>query len=462
MSAERTDPETEALPIVEETLSVERRRVPTGRVRVRTVTDRIEAVVEAALARSEVEVTRVPIDREIDTIPEVRTEGDTVIVPVVEEVPVVTKRLVLREEVHIRRLRQEETLELPVQLRKQRAVVTREEPDPEPKGKDKMADDSYGGRTLTAFFDSRTDAEEAMARLTALGLSDVRLTGGDEYAGRTDVGSDRSVWESISDFFFPPEDRATYAEGLRRGGYLLTVRDVPGGLYDQVLDILDDEGSVDLDERAETWRTEGWNATSPDAAAGYGVGSAGATGSVTRTDEVTAGLADAPMGEESRYTEEAPAGGGIAATVGGGIAATGGTRATGDEEVIPVVQESLRVGKRDVNLGRVRVRSYVVEEPISEDVTLREERVEVERRPVDRAISGTEAAFTDRTIEAEEHAEEAIVSKDARVVEEVALRRQSEDRTETVSDTVRRTEVEVEDDRDATGRTVPGQTPPRR
>ena len=117
-----------------------------------------------------------------------------------------------------------------------------------------------------------------------------------------------------------------------------------------------------------------------------------------------------------------------------------------------MVEETLRVGKRDVNLGRVRVRSYVVEEPVSEDVHLREERVEVERRPVDRAISGDEATFTDRTIEAQEHAEEAIVSKDARVVEEVALRRQAEDRTETVSDTVRRTEVEVEDDRDALGR----------
>ena len=113
-----------------------------------------------------------------------------------------------------------------------------------------------------------------------------------------------------------------------------------------------------------------------------------------------------------------------------------------------MVEERLRVGKRDVNLGRVRVRSYVVEEPVSEDVRLREDRVEVERRPVDRALEGDEAAFVDRTIEAEERAEEAVVSKDARVTEEISLRRESQERTETVSDTVRRTEVEVEDDRE--------------
>ena len=121
--------------------------------------------------------------------------------------------------------------------------------------------------------------------------------------------------------------------------------------------------------------------------------------------------------------------------------------ARGDEEVIPVVEERLKIGKRDTDLGRVRVRSYTVEEPVSESVNLREERVFVERRPVDRELSGNEALFTDRTIEANEHREEAVVSKDARVTEEIALRKEAEERTETVSDSVRRTEVEIEDER---------------
>jgi uncharacterized protein (TIGR02271 family) len=263
--------------------------------------------------------------------------------------------------------------------------------------------DPYSNRNLTAFFDERDDAQEAVEKLRALGISEasIRITGGDEYA--TAREDDKGFWESIADFFFPDEDRATYAEGLRRGGYLVTVSGVAAGLYDQAAEILDEEGSIDLDERAGSWRSEGWAGTSDTAASGssYSAG-AGATRTGSATDE---------------------------------------------EDVIPVVEEQFRVGKRDVNLGRVRVRSYVVEEPVSEQVNLREDRVEVERRPVDRALSGGERLFTDRTIEAEEHVEEAVVSKEARVTEEIALRRKTDERTETISDTVRRTEVEVEDDR---------------
>jgi stress response protein YsnF len=77
----------------------------------------------------------------------------------------------------------------------------------------------------------------------------------------------------------------------------------------------------------------------------------------------------------------------------------------------------------------------------------REERVAVERRPANRALGDAELAFQERTIEAEERGEEAVVSKEARVTEEVVVRREAEQRTETVSDTVRQTEVEVEDER---------------
>jgi stress response protein YsnF len=96
----------------------------------------------------------------------------------------------------------------------------------------------------------------------------------------------------------------------------------------------------------------------------------------------------------------------------------------------------------------VRVRSYVVETPVTESVNLREENVHVERRPVDRtATPGDEVLFKDRTIEMEERAEEAVVEKEARVREELVINKQVGERTETVSDTVRRTEVDIEDDR---------------
>jgi uncharacterized protein (TIGR02271 family) len=85
------------------------------------------------------------------------------------------------------------------------------------------------------------------------------------------------------------------------------------------------------------------------------------------------------------------------------------------EGVIPVVEEELRVGKRDVHQGEVKVKSHVVETPFTEQVNLQQERVSVERRPVDRPLSGNERAFQDRTIEVEQRGEEAVVSKDARV-----------------------------------------------
>jgi uncharacterized protein (TIGR02271 family) len=127
------------------------------------------------------------------------------------------------------------------------------------------------------------------------------------------------------------------------------------------------------------------------------------------------------------------------------------TRSTKEgEEAIPIVEEELNVGKRQVEGGRVRVRSYVVETPVQEQVNLREERVHVERRPTDRPLTGSENLFQDHTIEVEEKSEEAVVSKDARVKEELVVKKDVEQRTETVSDTVRRTEVEVDDDRSRT------------
>jgi uncharacterized protein (TIGR02271 family) len=119
----------ESIPLTEEELRVEKRRIPTGKVRVRSVVDAVEEVAHATLEEERVEVTRVPVGKEIDIAPPVRTDGDAVIVPIVEEILVVEKRLVLKEELHIRRRVTQENVEVPVTLRKQRAVVERVSPD---------------------------------------------------------------------------------------------------------------------------------------------------------------------------------------------------------------------------------------------------------------------------------------------------------------------------------------------
>jgi uncharacterized protein (TIGR02271 family) len=124
-------------------------------------------------------------------------------------------------------------------------------------------------------------------------------------------------------------------------------------------------------------------------------------------------------------------------------AVVGGER----EEVIPIVQEDLVVGKREVNRGGVRVRSYVSETPVHEQVRLRNERVNVERRTVDQPLSAADGdAFRERTIDMTATGEEAVVAKNARVVEEVVISKTADEHVEAIDDTVRRTEVEIDRD----------------
>jgi len=253
-------------------------------------------------------------------------------------------------------------------------------------------------RVLTAFFETREAANRAVEKLVSSGISrtSISLVAGTQ-SGQTASHAQEGTgfWEALKDLFLPDEDRHTYAEGLRRGGYVVSVR-ASEAQYGRALDILDDEGTINIDERAKVWRSEGWTGTAFSA---------------------TAGRAPGNRGSSQR------------------------------EEVIPVAEEQLRVGKRDVGHGRVRVRSYIVEEPVREQVNLRQEHVKVERRPVDRPVSGNEAAFRERTIEAEEKAQEAVVDKRARIKEEVVVKKDADQRTQTVSDTVRKTKVDVEDER---------------
>lgn len=119
-----------------------------------------------------------------------------------------------------------------------------------------------GGSSLTAFFDSRSEAESAVSRLEDAGVpvARIRLMPGYEADGKSAgaMSDDRSgFFDALADFFFPDEDRAVYAEGLRRGGFLVQVNDIDDALYETVHDILDDEGSIDMDERADLWSSEG-------------------------------------------------------------------------------------------------------------------------------------------------------------------------------------------------------------
>lgn len=118
---------------------------------------------------------------------------------------------------------------------------------------------------------------------------------------------------------------------------------------------------------------------------------------------------------------------------------------TDQSRAVPVVQEELRVGKRTVLRGGVRVYSRVVEQPVEETVNLQEERVRLDRQLVNRPVKESDLrSGRDEVIEVQEYAEEPVLSKEARVVEEVRINKEATQRQQTVKDTVRRTEVDVE------------------
>jgi uncharacterized protein (TIGR02271 family) len=245
-----------------------------------------------------------------------------------------------------------------------------------------------GHRTITAVFDDMASAERAAHEL-AMRVGGVR--------GR--IHDSRQP--DLGDLALPQTDLGTYQEAIRRGHVVLSA-EVPADQLDTAAEVIEACDAIDFDAREEAWRTEGWNAT----------------------HDVVAREGEPPLPRAAAAGEERP-------------------------ETIPLAEEHLRVGKRETGHGRVRLRSYVVETPVEEQVSLRREHVDVERHRVDRPAETGRAddLFRERTIEATETSEEAVVQKEVRVTEEVALHKEAEQRTETVRDTVRRTEVEVEDDR---------------
>ncbi|HEX8380362.1 MAG TPA: YsnF/AvaK domain-containing protein [Allosphingosinicella sp.] len=262
-------------------------------------------------------------------------------------------------------------------------------------------------RTVTALYDTREEAEAARQRLAShLALDRVNII--DQNSG--------GGGGSLNSLHLSHDDRHAYGEGLRRGGFLLCAHVESGEDHERIISLLEESAGVDLEERQQSWRNEGW----------------------------------APPSGQRTGSEQSAAGGATAAA--GNVV---------EEQRIPIVEEELRVGKREVTRGGARVRSYVREVPVEEQVTLREEHVSIERRPVQQqqgehgvqSARNPEDLLQDREIEMRETSEEAVVQKVANVREELVVQKTAQEHVEQVRDTVRRTEVEVEEggDRSAFG-----------
>jgi uncharacterized protein (TIGR02271 family) len=313
-------------------------------------------------------------------------------------------------------------------------------------------------RTVTALFDDYDDAVEAVRRLKQAGIPDAQISlvsGSEKHRssgtsdrddnGVSDAGKGAAIGSAIGggagllaglgmlaipglgpvvaagwlastlaglaagattggligalvDTGLSESEAHAYAEGIRRGGTLVSTR-VEESLVETAVGILDDEGTVNMGERETQWRGEGWS---------------GRFGQASSSQ----------LGEGSNPP-----------------------RAQAQQGTIPVIEEELNVGKRAVERGRVRVHSHVVERPVEEQVTLRDERVSVDRRAVDKPVS-SDTPLQDQVVEAHVVGEEPVVEKRARIKEEVGLRQDVDQRTETIRDKVRHTEVDVDDDRE--------------
>ena len=313
--------------------------------------------------------------------------------------------------------------------------------------------------TITAFYESRDYADNAAAKLRQSGVAATDVTvspdnARDEYDdgyGTTSTAPKKTgFWASLEDMFGGTDDHHTYAEGVRRGHVLLTAH-VTDAQLDRAIAIVEEHGSIDLDEHEKTWRNEGWTGAPASttgmgtaAVAGGAMGMAmGGTTAPVRVVETETVATRAPVVAPVPVVKMP-----VAATPKAATAPVVGGR--GAEDVVQIVEERLNVGKRAVSRGKVRLHSYVVETEVSEDVRLRDETVTIDRHAIDRPVAALNAdAFKERTIEMEEIDEEAVVGKTARVVEEIGIRKDVSDRTETIRDTVRSTKVDIED-----GRTV--------
>lgn len=219
-----------------------------------------------------------------------------------------------------------------------------------------MSDTSYSGgsgsvATVTAFFDSRDEAVRAVDRLAAIGLPEgtVTLTEGRSDELATAPTEDKGFFEALADFFFPHDDRSAYAEGLSRGGYLVTASRIPGDLYDTAVDVLDDEGAVDIDERSASWRSEGWEGVTAaqtgapaDILSGAGMGTA--TGDVEAGTSGMAGM-DTPHSGAVRGADSLSGGAGL------------------------ITPEDRRgdMWRRDMDRDRPRVRTYTTVPPVPDE-----------------------------------------------------------------------------------------------
>jgi len=241
---------------------------------------------------------------------------------------------------------------------------------------------------VVAVYDKEASASAALTSLVAAGYhtDDISVIRSESEAVRAGL-NEPGVWQRLFGRDLEHNEAAVLTRSFKEGSVIVSVR-VPESEAPKVVSLLDSHKPVDVMDRAKAY-----------------------------------GLVGATAGEFKTPAPAKPQG----------------------EEMLRVAEEQLNVGKRMVESGHTRVRRYVVEKPVETNITLHEEHTEVIRRAItDPAYYVKDIDWSDKIIDVTETAEEAVVNKTARVTEEVLIRKQGSDHTQTVHDTVRRQQVDVE------------------
>ncbi len=248
-------------------------------------------------------------------------------------------------------------------------------------------------KTVVAIYNSMEEAKDASDQLVNSGFNrnDIDVSSGGGFTASNNGENENGITRFFKNLFGNNESEQ-YTKAAERG-YVVTVHANSDEEAQRASALLDDSGAIDVDNNGA-------------------------------------------IGTDSNYKQSANA----------DYSGVRSEESNDLNKTIPVIEENIKVGKKEVATGGVRIRSRIIEKPVEENLRLREERIHVERNKVDRPATDAELnAFKNETIEATEHTEIPVVQKDSRVVEEISLEKTVHHRDETIQDRLKKTEVDVED-----------------
>jgi uncharacterized protein (TIGR02271 family) len=233
---------------------------------------------------------------------------------------------------------------------------------------------------IVAFYDRAEKARDAARALEGSGFSSSDMSLLNRESLTDKDARDGNMWQRLFGRNVSEEDRAIYRRAIDSGGAVLTLR-APDTEVNRAMNILNVHGPMNLNDSART--------------------------SASAPTEI--GRINAP-----------------------------------EEEVLRLAEEQIDIGKRLVATGKSRIRRFITEKPVEQQITLHDERCEVARREVTDPKLAKDIDWKDLTIEVTETSEQPVITKTARIAEEVVIRRRRSEHVETIRDRIRRQQLEVE------------------